>query len=291
MSRQPVGSPIFRGTYVAIATALMAGFTAGLHLTFLTNDTESTFAWHIRNPMTAAFFGAAYTTAGIAVGITIWRARRWEELRAAGVVTATFITLAGLVTVVHFDEFQYDSNEPVAQFVSWVWLVLYFGLPLPLVWSVLRQEKARVSGSYLRASPLIPGFRAAFLATGAVLAVVGLGMVFNLKPVVELWPWALPPLSARVAGGWVLITGVTQLWCVFENDWEKVRVYTIASLVFYPLQFIAAARFSDLLDSSNPRTWVYLGALALLFALQIAVCAAHVQRDRRTIATVVVRAR
>jgi len=201
VSIQPNKSPIRRATYVVLAISLIAGFTAGQHLTLLTNDTESTFAWHIRNPLTAAFFGAAYTTAGIAVGITMWRARRWEELRPAGVVTATFITLAGLITVVHFDEFQYDSSEPVARFVSWVWLVLYFGLPLPLVWSVLRQEKERIPGSYFAARPLIRGFRVAFLVTGTVLAVAGLGMVLNLQPLLELWPWALPPLSARVAGG------------------------------------------------------------------------------------------
>jgi len=42
---------------------------------------------------------------------------------------------------------------------------------------------------------------------------------------------------------------------------------------------VAAARFSDQLDGSNPRTWVYLGALAVLFALQIAAVAAHVRRE------------
>ena len=60
-------SPILRATYIALAVATIAAATAGLHLTFLTHETRTTFAWQIKNPMTAAFFGAAYVTAGIAV--------------------------------------------------------------------------------------------------------------------------------------------------------------------------------------------------------------------------------
>ncbi len=274
-------SPILRATYIALAVATIAAATAGLHLTFLTHETRTTFAWQIKNPMTAAFFGAAYVTAGIAVTATMLRATRWEELRPAAVVTCVFITLAGIITLIHLGEFQYDSNEPVARFVSWVWLVLYLGLPFLLVASVVRQEIARVTGSYESAEPLIPGFRAAFVVTGTLLALLGAGMALHLKPAVDMWPWALPALSARVVGGWVLITGLTQLWCTRENDWSKVRTYTIASLVFYPLQFIAAARFSERFEGDNPRTWVYLAGLGVLFALQAAACVAHIRRGRR----------
>lgn len=275
-------SPVFRSTYIVLATAILAGGTAGLHLTLLPGETETTFAWHIRNPLTSAFFGASYVTAGIAVGITILRATRWEELRPAAVVTAIFITLAGLITIIHFGEFQYDSGEPIAQFVSLVWLVLYFGLPIPLIAAVLRQERARLPGSYATASPLIPGFRFAFRVSGALLAVMGIALALNLSAATDLWPWTLPALSARVVGGWVLITGLTQLWCTFENDWAKVRTYTVATLVFYPLQFITALRFHDRLDFANPRAWCYFAALGVLFLLQAAVCFAHLRRERTT---------
>lgn len=279
---QASSSSIFRLTYVALGAATVAGAIAGLHLTLLSGDTETTFAWHIRNPLTAAFFGASYVTAGIAVSLALLRARRWEELRSPAVVTAVFITVAGVITLRHAGEFQCDSDEPAARFVSWGWLVLYLGLPIPLLASVVRQERARSAASYTVDEPLFRRFRAAFTLTGALLLLLGMGMLLDQETIVDLWPWPLPPLSARIAGAWVFITGMTLLWWALENDWAKLRTHAIASLVFYPLQLIAAVRFHDRLDWDEARTWIYIGALLSLCALQAAACLAHLRRERRT---------
>jgi hypothetical protein len=275
-----VSSPVLRTTYVFMVATTIAGTTAGLHLTFLTELTRTTFAWHIRNPMTAGFFGAAYVAAGIALAATLLRARRWEDLRIATVVATFFMTAAGIVTLKHLGEFQYDSDHRAAWFVSWVWLVLYFGLPVGLVYSLVRQELRTQPGSYLPERPLLPALRFLFAGCGLALVAVGIGLVLDVSAVVDAWPWSLPPLSARVVGAWVTATGLTQLWSAVENDWAKLRTYGIATLAFYPLQFVSLARYGGELDDGHGR-WLYAGALLVLLTLQAAACAIHLQRDAR----------
>jgi hypothetical protein len=270
-------TPILAVTYAAMVATTIAGTTAGLHLTFLTERTATTFAWHIRNPLTAAFFGAAYVAAGIALTATLLRAKRWEELRTAAILATAFISLAGLVTIRHLGEFQHDGDEPVARFVAWVWLVLYFGLPFALAASVVMQEMARRAGSYRPEQPLILGFRLLFAAAGALLGGFGIALLLNRQFAVDLWPWPVPPLSARVAGGWVLAMGLTQLWSAIENDWAKLRTYALATLGFFPLQVVAALRYAGRFDDGAP-LGLYLAAVVLLFAMQVAACIVHLRR-------------
>jgi hypothetical protein len=275
-----MNSPVLRATYIFMIATTIAGTTAGLHLTFLTETTGTTFAWHIRNPMTAAFFGASYVAAGIALTATLLRARRWEELRTAAVVATFFMTAAGVVTLKHIAEFQHDSDHRIAWFVSWVWLVLYFGLPVGLAVSLVRQELRTRPGTYHPVRPLVPAFRFLFAVCGLVLMALGLGLIVNLTSFVDFWPWPLPPLSARVAGAWVTTTGLTQLWSAVENDWPKLRTYAIATLAFYPLQLVGLARYREQLDDGYPQ-WAYAGALLGLFVLQTAACLVHMQRETR----------
>ena len=85
-----------------------------------------------------------------------------------------------------------------------------------------------------------------------------------------LWPWALTPLTARAAGGWLLGIGLAAAWVVWENDWHRVRVAMAGYAAIGVLELIVLARYSDELDWSGLQAYVFL-----LFVLSMPVIGAY----------------
>ena len=88
---------------------------------------------------------------------------------------------------------------------------------------------------------------------------------------VDLWPWQLTPLTARVLASLTVQVGVGALMLSRDPRWSAWRLIVQTYLVATALLLVGAVRAFGDFDTGNPLTWLYLagllataGALALL---------------------------
>jgi hypothetical protein len=212
-------------------------------------DTETSFAWTIEPPLTAAFLGAAYWAALVLIG---WSAAQesWAGARAALPPVTLIAVLLLVTTLVHIDRFDMDS------LAGPFWLVTYCLVPLLLVVLVWRQLRES-GGDGPPGPPLPPGLRALLALQGVVMLGLGAALLVVPDAADELWPWTLTPLTARAVGAFVSGFGVAALHAVVEDDRWRFRGAALAYLALGLLELLAAGIFADDLRDADARTTIY----------------------------------
>lgn len=212
--------------------------------------TRQLFAWEIKPTMTAMTLGAAYI-GGALFFFRAWRAPRWHTVKIGFVPVTLFASSLGLATLLHWEVFTHDH------LAFWLWSALYATTPFLVVAVFLRNRKVEPAPApdELRLSPLA---RAVVGATG--LAALGLGLFLYLAPgsAVDVWPWALTPLTARVMGA-VMMLGVAGVGVWLDPRWSTARLMLQVERVMVALILLGAVRARDQFDTSRPLTWI-LGA-------------------------------
>src|SRR4030081_2540991 len=114
-------SPLLRYTRGVYVAGVCVATGTGVALFVVPGRTASYWAWTIRSPVTAAFFGASYIGAVVSLALAA-RARYWEQTRVVAVVVTTLTSLALLETLRNLDQFAF-SKGGLTEVVAWVWLV------------------------------------------------------------------------------------------------------------------------------------------------------------------------
>jgi hypothetical protein len=244
--RSPVVSPLTR-------------FLIGVPLVLLTTETARFFAWTIDPPMTAAFLGANYWSSAL-LAILASREDLWANGRIAVSVALAFAPLTTLATLIHLDKFHLDT------FFGWFWVVAYSIYPPQLVYFLVKQVRAPGTDPP-RERPL-PMWVRAILGAHAVIMIPLAVALFVAPGVVDgLWPWTIPPLSARAIAAWVLAFGVLGAHAIVENDAGRVR----AAMLGYPflgaMHVLMLVRFGDDIRWDSAAAWVYVACVASFFVL------------------------
>jgi hypothetical protein len=78
---------------------------------------------------------------------------------------------------------------------------------------------------------------------------------------VDIWPWPLTPLTARVLASFTIQVGVGAAMLSRDARWSAWRLIVQTFFVATALLLVAAARLSGGFDTGNPMTWLYLGGL------------------------------
>jgi hypothetical protein len=249
--------PLTRAIFV-LGVVLTAGTGAALWL--FPDRTEDYWAWTIAAAPSAAFFGAGYVGAAVALALAA-RERAWQRVRLVVVLALTLTSLALLVTLLHPDPFAFEDGD--TQPVAWIWIAVYAALPPLLVLTLHRQERAGGAHEYggLRATAAT---RAGASVAGAGLGALGLAYLVGWDTAEPWWPWPLTPLTAAVVGAWLLTFAVGFLWFALRDpSWPRSRIALIALAVTAALDLAAAVRLWDDLDSAAA---VYVGVLVALLA-------------------------
>src|SRR5438094_8044331 len=178
------------------ASALL--FLAGLHLSLLTEQTDTYFAWTIAPPLPAAFLGAAYWAA-VPVELIAAREKLWAKARVAVPAIWLFTTLTLVATLGHFDRFHFSSPIASAQGAAWFWLAIYAGVPVAMLLIGWLQIRAP-GGDPPRGPPAPTWSRVLVLGQGGGMLVSGAGLFLLPSAVAPLWPWPLTTLTSRAIG-------------------------------------------------------------------------------------------
>jgi hypothetical protein len=275
-----VGSPTAVQPFTRMVLVLGVCLTVGTGPALFAEPrrTATYWAWTIKAPLTAAFFGAGYLGAAVALA---WgaRTREWQRVRIAVILVLTLTTIALVDTIRAWNTFAFHESG-LPRVAAWIWLVVYVLLPPLALTAFVRQERAGGAHEYVSATPALTASRVAVGLSAVVLGVVGAFLVADASWLTERWPWPIPLLPATFVGAWFCAVAVGLLWfAVRERDWSRGRIGVIPMLVPLILGLVAAARLSDGFRGSTAPT-VYVAAEAALAALLVTVVVVEERRLR-----------
>jgi hypothetical protein len=243
---------------VAIIPFLVVAFVV---LYFWPGDTGRLFAWPVAPPITPLILGSVYL-GGAYFFARAAGASRWHTIKAGFPPVATFATLMGIATIVHWDKF---THSKVA---FWLWAGLYFTTPFLVVavWWVNRRLEDRTPRDEVAVSETI----ARIIGLVGVLAVAMSGFLFLFpQQAIDVWPWTLTPLTARVFGA-IFALGLAAVGGFTERRWSAMRLMVQVEAVMLLLILIGGVRATTDLDASNVLTWLFTaGFITLLIASMV----------------------
>jgi hypothetical protein len=236
--------------------------SAGVLLYLLSGNTDDTFSWTIKPPLTAAFLGGAYWAAFV---LFAWSARQdlWVRARPFVLPVVVIAVLLLVATLLHLDKFHKHSV------FGWFWIVAYVLVPPALAAALWRQLRAP-SVPTPAVLPLAPALRAVLVAEGLVLAGVGVTLFAVPDTADSLWAWPLTPLTARAIGAFLAGFGAAALQAAREADITSLRGSAYAYATLGLLELIAVLRYPHELDGSGARGVAYVAFAAVVLATGLA---------------------
>jgi hypothetical protein len=223
-------------------------------------ETAARWAWTIKPDLTPIFLGSGYG-AGAYFFWRTFRATQWHPSSAGVLGASVFAALMLIATVIHWDRFNHGDAPLLAAVAFWGWTVIYIISP-PIVFALWWRNRVT--------DPRSPAPHEPLLSTGTLLAarafaVVALGAaaVFFLSTAtaIEIWPWTLTPLTARVLASFTAQVGVGALMISFDRRWSSWRLIVETFFVATALLLVGAARAWDDFDEGNVMTYLYIGGL------------------------------
>ncbi len=248
------------------ASALVFG--VGVPLLVLTEYTDVLFAWTVQPPLTAAFLGACYWSAGI-LEFTAARERLWARARVAVPGALLFTVLTCIPTVSNVRHF--NLRNPAA----YAWIAVYFCVPPIMGWLWLQQARTPAPDEP-RTAPMPGLMRAGYAALAAALLTFGLLMFAAPTLVAGLWPWELNPPEGSYAnlarmepyiGVWLLGLGTVAAGASRESDLRRIRCVLVSGAALPALVALAVARYPSSIAWARPAIWLFAAGLLLLEAL------------------------
>jgi len=239
-----------RWTATAIVPVLLAAF--GI-LYLFPGRTDDLWAWTIRPTMTAMTMGAGYL-AGAWFFARVVGAGSWHRVGVGFLGTTVFTTLLLLATLLHWDRFNHDHVS------FWAWMALYLATPVLLPWLWVRNRQTD-PGTVDPGDTIPRTLRMAGATTGGLQLAFAAFLFVSPGAVIDHWPWALTPLTARTLSAFVAFPAVTWLCLLFEKRWSSFEIPFETATIGLALVALAAVRASGEFDGPRPQTWIYVGAL------------------------------
>jgi hypothetical protein len=243
--------------WVAIAILPFLAMAAFLLFAFPDRSGEL-FAWAIDPPISAHLLASAYT-GGIWFFAKVARARAWHHVRHGFPAVVVFAGALLLATLLHWDRFSQNVS-----FVAWA--VLYATTPFAVAALAFAQRRSDPGTPDDADVEITAPARIALAVIGGAAFVVGALVYLAPAVAAPLWPWELTPLTARVTGAVLSLTGVVNVALLFDRRWSAFRALfqaQLLSLAAIAISLIAGR--ADLLWD-RPLTPVFIGLIAVAFA-------------------------
>ena len=222
--------PLTGGVAAAVIPFLVAAFVI---LYVAPQSTGRLFAWEIVSPLTTALMGAGYLGGAYFFG-RVLTGQRWHRVGSGfpSVAVLTVVMLAA--TLLHWDTFD-PGHWPFL-----VWLVIYIVTPLLVPFAWWRNRPADPGTPEAGDVLLSPAVGRFVVAVGVLLLIGSAFLFFRPGAAIDLWPWPLTPLTARVLAGWGALLGVGALMLGRERRWSAWRIPFQSILIW---QLLLAAAF------------------------------------------------
>ena len=188
------------------------------YILFLFPETSGErFAWEIKPAMMAIFMGAGYI-AGAYFFLNVVVSRAWHRVAIVFPAITAFTISMLLATLIHWERF--DIRHLPFQ----AWLVLYIISPF-LVFGLWQYNRQTDPITLQAGDIIVPNtIRLAIRVIGAVLALTTIAGFLAPNLLIQIWPWELTLLTARVLSGWISLLGFGSLYLSTELRWSSWRI-------------------------------------------------------------------
>lgn len=246
--------PVTRWVAALVIPFLAAAFVI---LYLLPGQTEQLFAWKIQPSMSAMMLGATYA-GGLYFFTGVLRSRQWHRVKVGFLALIPFVTMLGIATILHWDRFTHNHISFIA------WTSLYFTTPFIIlaVWLRNRRQDPGVPDSPDRAIP--SPVRIGMGAAGLVTLIISLILFLAPSVMIDVWPWTLTPLTARVMGAMFSLPGAVGLCVAFEKRWSAAQLILQTQSFSILFILIAALRARSDFNWAEPGAWLFVGGLSLM---------------------------
>jgi hypothetical protein len=264
---------ILQSTRVGVWVLFILALANGVFLYFLPGSAETDYAWSIVPPVNGAFIGAGFLAGTLATGLVLFAATRWRSLEALPPALWVLATTLLVATLIHNDRFKWDYAP------TWLWLIVYAGVPFVLPVLVLRQR--RVAEPEPPADPGLSLVRG-MSAVGGVLLLVGAAALY-IAPVEvgEHWPWALTPLLGRAVAAWYAMVGTMLVSCAWQLRRSTEAVIPYGTLAAWCLLLLALPLLHSAdVDTEGGAFVAWLVVMVALLALAVLALARSLPRLR-----------
>ncbi|MGA7730998.1 MAG: hypothetical protein WCD37_06960 [Chloroflexia bacterium] len=268
--------PEVRWTAVVVIVVLLT--TVGVLYGF-PERTGELFAWKIDPPMSALFLGAGYA-GGLYFFVRVALASRWHTVANIFTPTTVFVWLMLAATLLHFDRFIKDS----VAFNLWIVIYLITPIYVPFLWYRNRVTDPHVVEPGDIVVPRSVRVASGMLGVGAlVFAVILFALPQFGSGALDIWPWKLTPLTARVTAAAMSFPAVAWVMLGREQRWSGWRVPLGVQLVALGMTLLAVPRAWDSFDGSRLATWVFVGVLLALVAATLVLYVTMEARRRAAV--------
>jgi hypothetical protein len=233
--------------------------TAFVILFILPDQTEKLFAWKIQPQMSAMMLGAAYA-GGIYFFTGVLLSRQWQRVKVGFLALIPFVSMLGIATILHWDRFTHEHISFIA------WTGLYFTTPFIVltVWLLNRsQDSGQPDNQDRKISSLVRFFMG---AAGSITFIISLVLFLSPNVLIEVWPWTLTPLTARVMGAMFSLPGAVGLCLAFDWRWSTAKLILQAQSFSILFILIAAVRAWRDFNWAEFGIWLFVGGLGLMLA-------------------------
>lgn len=259
---------------IVIFPVLILGF---ILLYLMPTETETHFAWTINPEMTPIIMGSGYL-AGAYYFVRIGFGRRWSHVALTNPAVSMFAAMMMVATVLHWENFNHTH------WAFYTWASLYTVAP-PIVLAIWWWNRKLDPGLDGYAGPIVPGWARVGLGLSGLLAST-LGVLMLVQPQigVDIWPWTLSPLTARVIAGWLLLSGTASLILAPDRRWDVWRMPFETTVLWAILVLLGVVRVWDNFEPSAPATWIFLLGVGTV-VVGYPVFYAFMERKRRRMVT------
>jgi len=171
------------------------------------SKTAIRWAWTIHPRATPIFLGSGYA-AGAFFFFRTFRARTWHPSSAGVLGASVFAGLMLIATLLHWNKFNHGHAPFLAAFAFWGWTIVYIVSPL-VVFAIWWRNRATDSGATQAGDARIPDRVLIAARAFGLVALVAAAIAFiSPNSAIDLWPWKLTPLTARVLASFTAQVGV-----------------------------------------------------------------------------------
>jgi hypothetical protein len=222
--------------------------------------THDLWAWSIKPDLTPIFLGSGYG-AGAYFFWRTFRADRWHQ-SSAGVFSAAAFAAAMLVaTLIHWNKFNHGDAPTLAAIAFYGWVSVYIASPVIVfvLWWLNQRTDPRTPGP---THPVLPGNVLLGARVFGAAAIIGAAVFFvSPQTAIDVWPWKLTPLTARVLASFTFQVGVGATLLSLDSRWSSWRLLIQTFFIATAFLLVGAIRAFDDFDTGNVMTWLYLGGL------------------------------
>ena len=226
-------------------------------LFFWPNHTDKTFAWTIRPTMTPMMLAAAYI-GGVFYFVGVARAQKWSHIKVGFLPVTAFASILSIATILHWDRF----NHQHISFITWT--ALYMTTPFLVIATWLRNRPQDPGTPDLNDARIPDGWRWLMGAVGAITIVASLLLFLQPAMMIDVWPWTLTPLTARVISAMFALPGLVGLGIAWDARWSAAKLILQSQAFSILFILIGVIRAWDEFDPDNIVTYLFAGGLLFL---------------------------